>query len=564
MRASPATRRTLQTLVALATALVATAAPSVERPYNVLFIAIDDLQPVLGAYGSQVAETPNMDALLDRGIRFENIQAAKAECAPSRIRAWGFEGTFREKNANLHTMPGWLRNSESKYRTVGVGKILDTRSFSSTDEDDTTTINKPDICEDEDDKFCSWDEYYPPKEMRTSAELCGKTVLRWPTAGENGDESLENDKNYALEYSFDSAYQDRHLDYCVRKLGIEKLQELASNASQPWFLGVGFVQPHMPWVARNEDFGAYRTVPDSLLNPDPLVEDGTTWFSDKEYSARDNQELSKYGNQDDLDDSDRVRGYYAGTRFIDEQIGELMKAFDEIDEEVRQNTLIIMWGDHGFHLGDRGLFGKKTVYEHATRVPAGIVPPENWLSLDSARRNGIGSYSTCPLDTVDFYPTVLDMIGLDRATQSGSTDPVVLGGTSLTGLFEDTDACPRAAALSEYENQKTTSSVRKACTGKTNSNWVCMGYSIRSKCYRLIVYMPLNEGSSDPTPDTSKITAVEIYRYAEPGVWEYEDGDTSDAEMSNAETQLTNLVTSLTDSDWTHLIGQLPFDMDEC
>lgn len=559
----------LVTVVMVFAILVASVQADSERPYNILFVLVDDLQPVLGVYGNEVAQTPNIDALLNRGIRFENMNAQKSECAPSRIsmitgkrndaiKSWAFLGDFRTNNPYLHTWPGWLRK-DSGYKTVGVGKVVDTRSFfSETGGEDSDEINFPDLCESSADKFCSFDEYYPPALMRSqtrSDNPCEKYVLRWPADPPN--ETYEADKTTFLEYAFDTSVQDRHLDYCIRKVGVEKLKELANDTSTPWFLSVGFVQPHMPWVARHEDFDIYRTVPDSLLNPDPLVADSVGWWTDKTYSFRNNTELEKYGNQDDLDDSDRVRGYYAGTHFIDTQVGELMSVFDsdEISEEVRNNTMILFWGDHGFHLGDHGLFGKKTVYEHATRVPAGFIPPPAWVALDSSRQNNIGSYTSCPLDTVDFYPTVLDILGSTLPPAVGSSARLVLAGTSLTELFSDRDACPRSVSISQYEKDGSNMSGSK----------VTMGYSLRSKCYRFIVYMTLNMKADEPLPSVSTMSDEELYRYAEPGVWEYDDDiDDTDSDSVNAESKLTAIASAVTDGDWTHVIGSLPFDMNEC
>jgi len=538
------------------------------KDYNVVLITVDDLKPTIGAYGDTVADTPNMDALLERGLRFENMQCQKSECAPSRasmisgkrndaIKIWGFEPDFRKNNPDLMTWPGHMR-WERNYRSEAVGKIVDNRSFFGSK---FNGIKKPDWCQSAEEQFCSFDEYITLQDLWDESftldgeHPCGQYALRWPSDPVNPE--MEADKQFQLLFEFPDELETRHIDYCVRVTAVKRLRALAER-NQPFWLGIGFSNPHMPWTATKSDWDHFRKIPDSIVKTPPEYAEGvldeSSFFSDNSFTRPDsNQELQSYDPNELTDLGERARGYYASTRFVDRQIGEIMNVIDnELGEEVRENTIIIFWGDHGFHLGGyNDLWGKKTVFEHGTRVPAAIIPAKAWVDESPGTRSaGVGSYTDCPLDTVDLMPTVLDMLDLGLPL-NGRGNEVKIAGTSLVPLFANPQDCVRSAAVSQYE------------TYDGNNDF--MGYSIRTKCFRLIIFMKLDKGTGVVNTRKRRRIERELYQYAEPGHWEAEDLIDDDS-FNSIESNLESIVDAQFDRDWTHLIegNPKPFDMNMC
>lgn len=234
---------------------------------------------------------------------------------------------------------------ELGYTTVGLGKILDNRNFNG------DSSKSPDLCfqDGNDGVRCSWDEYLHTNTMYTVDGYCGdKHALRWPTEEAGFD---EDDKQQHLIMEFDEEYRERHIDACIRIVAQRRLKELAA-AEEPFLLAVGFAKPHMPWTAPREDFLHFRKMPDSLFTAPPELDaslaenDFWTDHSSAWTKVSANGEMEGYDDFASFDDSDRARAYYASTRFVDHQVGYLMDTLDnEVDEAVRDRTLIILWGD---------------------------------------------------------------------------------------------------------------------------------------------------------------------------------------------------------------------------
>lgn len=551
---TPVVTRILAILVAAAASLDVAAGANTTQ-YNVILIASDDLKVNLGAYGDPVADTPNIDALMNRGVRFENMHCQKSECAPSRssmiagrrpdsLKVWAFDPVFREYNPKLMTLPGHLRYT-GNYRAVAVGKILDNRNFNV---DDSVT---PDLCGQDiylnaDMVHCSWDEYISPNIIRDEDVCNGTNALRWPVSEAEEADYDQDDHFVTLMLETNNQTLKRSQDYCIRTIAVEKLRGLAQNYTdngQPFFLGVGFMKPHMPWIAPYYDFEHFRTIPDSMMAPPPEISDpldNNTFWTDQSSSwtkKSANSEIAKYANYEDYNTPDRARAYHAAVRFVDRQVGEFLDVLNnEIDPIVRNRTMVIFWGDHGYHLGSFGLWAKKTVLEQATRVPFSIMPPPEW----SAKNNfeaGKATYSVT--DTVDMYPTVVDILGLPSPNHT-------LAGTSLVPILKNVSAQVRAASVNEYESWE-------------NSNYV--GYSIRTMYYRLIVYMKLDTSTGEF--DTSTETKMELYQYSQPGDFEALNV-IANSSFADVKARMLSLVpTNSSDTDWTNLLNVDPWDVDQ-
>lgn len=522
---------------------------AVAKP-NVLYVLFDDLRPTVGSYDDDVAKTPYLDAFFAQSVQFDNMHSSKAECAPSRasmmagqrpdrIRIWDFKPKFRKNNPKLVTLPGHFR--KAGYRTVMVGKVYDNRSFYKTSKKGTKTVKPaPDLCNTKrPKKECSWDSGIVKQAIQVNQnDMCQNNGTEYfPGSGA----SDPYDQHLHLAYSYDDAFQSKDQDYCVTSVAIQQLETLAA-AGEPFFLAVGIVKPHLPWVRPQSIADHFAALPDSDFE---VPSYNSTYWKDTHvrWSKSNSAELSSYDDYASYSDVDRVRGYYGATTFADEQFGRLLGALDAMP--IANNTFVIVWGDHGFHLGDRDLWGKKTIFDQATRVPFGIRPAETWLADNQdVANNGIGARVLAPTDSVDILPTLLDLCNIDLPSLSDRA------GASMVPLMRNPAGSIRAAAISQYEAY----SVRNY-----------MGYSIRSSNYRLVLYAKerkLNSKNRKVLPYKKSVDSsrLALYYYDEPGQIELVN-HVNDPTHAAAYAELLQLFKQNKDRDWTHLIGVKPFDL---
>jgi iduronate 2-sulfatase len=559
---------------------------------NVLMLVVDDLKPVLGAYGDRVARTPALDALFARGVRFDNMHVSKAECCPSRsamltgkfndaIRVWGFADDQRKLNPGLLTLPGLLR--QQGYRTESVGKVFDDRAF---------PTSQQDMCSRGVPVVCSWDDVDAPSDLwlgkngNASQPLCagGRRAQRYPT----DDPRIPQVLLGPLVFEHEDRFNGTNTDACVALRGAARLRRLAAAADpalpspQPFMLAVGFMKPHMPWTAPRSSFDLFRAVPDAVLQAQPeLATYGdklpalTPWGAAARASVSQapavnlyaplarprsltmctpdaSDELQTFKAWQKFSASERVRGYYATVAFLDAQVAQVLAALDAAPAAVRSNTMVVVWSDHGFHLGDMDVWGKKTVLEQATRVPAAVVPPPSWVARQApdvrARYAAGGQASLAPLSLLDLHATVLDLAGV--APQPGVT---YHAASAVPVLRDPASASVRLAALSQYESYE---------AGQDNPQRTVMTYALRTKFYRLVLHLRRrNEGFITSTTPLR----VELFRYAEPGQPEGPDL-AAQPQFKDVRDRLSALVLGRSvkslDRDWTHLRteGTAPFD----
>lgn len=527
------------------------AATNPETP-NVLLIIFDDLRTTVGAYNDSVAWTPNLDAFFAESVQFNNMHASKSECAPSRVsmlagqrpdrlRIWSFEPKFRTYNPSVVTLPGHFL--KAGYRAVALGKIYDNRSFyssSSDEKDENVKIVRPvaDICTDEDpDAECSWSSGVSKQTVQVNTDnICNNNGTEmFPGSGEN-----PYAQHAHIIYNYADELIKKDMDYCMGSLAVAQLQELAEG-DDPFFLAVGIAKPHLPWVVPQSIANHYGNISDAEFEPTSYP--SSYWKSKHlKWSHAPNKELESYTGWNSVSVADRARGYYGAVSFGDQQVGRILTQLDSL--EAANNTFVVFWGDHGFHLGDRDLWGKKTVFEQSTRVPFGIRPSANWLAANpDAATNGIGAKVQAPTDSVDILPTILDLCNLTIPAQTERA------GTSLVPLMKDPTSYVRSAAVSQFE----------AYGSKSRR-----GYSIRSTNYRLIVYLPkykVYKSSPTSLPYRKKTTKARqaLFYYETPGQVELVDRINS-AAHATAYKDLLKLYTQNADRDWTHLIGVEPFD----
>ena len=437
------------------------ACPLHSKP-NVLFIAVDDLRPDLGCYGVGYAKTPNIDRIAARGIVFDRAYCAQAVCSPSRTailtglrpdatKVWDLETHFRDAQPDCVTLPQHFR--AHGYHTTGLGKIEhhgfeDGRSWS----DPRWFASGETVSVDPDD----WTKH----SVTHSTGVGGEYVN--PVSPEEAPKLPGRSKKAKRGPAFEvSPKSDDELpDGATAAEAVKRLAALKA-AGEPFFLAVGFIKPHLPFVAPKKywDLHDPETIPLPATDRYP---EGTP-----DFVGHTNGELHAYigvPKEDPIpaDFAKTLRhGYHACISYTDAQIGRLLDALKQ--EGLADQTVIVLWGDHGWQLGDHGLWHKHTNFELATRAPLLIAAPGTSTA---------GRHCAAPVEFVDVYPTLADVCGL--------TVPSGLAGRSLKPYLENPDAPMQKPAISIYPKYS------------KDHGGALMGYSVRTERWRATYWRKRN------------------------------------------------------------------------
>ncbi|MEQ8765755.1 MAG: sulfatase [Planctomycetota bacterium] len=400
--------------------------PSHERT-NVLFIIVDDLRPELGCYGSEIAKTPHLDRLADRAMLFERAYCQAALCNPSRASVltgrrpdstgvFGLDEHFRDRLPDVVTLPQLFK--QNGYHTQALGKVFHGLYGS------VEPPRPPGWLDDE----RSWSvPTWGPRADYYHTDVGREAARAWWVKENRGQLELPDGwrdvaaKGLSTEAPDvdDSALGDGQI--ADRAIAL-----LAELEDRPFFLAVGFLKPHLPFVAPKRYWEPYS----APGLPDPAAPDGADGAPHFAYD--DSNELRLYTDQPrrgDIQGESRLRaGYYACTSYVDAQIGRVLKALEE--QGLADSTVVVVWGDHGFHLGDNGTWAKKTNFEIATRSPLIIAVP----GRSAGRTRAL-------VELVDLYPTLAELC--DLKTPGG------LEGSSLTPLLDDPNRAFKRAAFSQ-------------------------------------------------------------------------------------------------------------------
>lgn len=440
--------------------LLMTCQACAERP-NILFVLIDDLRPELSPYGAEHMHTPNFERLSQQSVRFERAYTQQAVCLPARISLFSGQypqttgvTTLQDKFWQLHENPLTLTRllRENGYRTIGMGKIYHDEQWREWD-DWTEMMNISDVLK---------SRYASPESEAALAEL----EKQARALGLEGKEYRQFVRLDAVERTYGS--DDRYHDIAMTQLAIEKVRKYAKDET-PFFLSVGYRKPHLPFVAPKRYWDLYNRealpVPAQPTSPERAPPIALTEWGElrafKGIPARGpiHQELAQ----------ELVHGYLACVSMIDDQIGRLLNVLEE--ENLMDNTIIVVWGDHGWKLGDLGMWCKHTNYEIDVRIPL-------FIRLPKEQTGGSATYHIT--ETIDIFPTICELVGL--AIPSGCE------GKSLLPVLRNPTAPSDEVAYAEFQR-----------TGQIT------GFSVRTAQFRYTEWIQMKNG---------EVYATELYDLA--------------------------------------------------
>ena len=391
-----------------------------KKPKNILFIAVDDLRPEINCFGKAKLHTPNLDKIASRGLQFNRAYCQVPVCGPSRIslltgkrpsKPTGNRWGLGSSPAGEPSLPGYFK--AQGFQTISIGKVYHRN----------------------DDDEASWTRRY-----RDTFKEQDYTVHGY-CAGYQLEENLRKLKNFGRQFSQSKADlelppiceaadapDEAYPDGIIAQRAIEVLREFQGQ-EDPLFLALGFYRPHLPWAVPQKYWDLYdRDDVDLAANPFlPQDAIGTSNLGDflhygEEEIDRTYSDLGNYREDDfpllsEAKQRECIHGYWASVSFTDAQIGKVLAELERLGQ--LDETVIVLWGDNGWHLGEHKLWSKTTSFEESTRIPLLVSVP------------GLTNGEPCDalVELVDLYPTLCDLSGMDR--------PPHLEGLSLAPLLED-------------------------------------------------------------------------------------------------------------------------------
>jgi len=412
---------------------------------NVLFISVDDLRPELNCYGSTHMHTPNIDQLATQGMLFSNAYSQQAICTPSRIsmltglrpsttNIYKLDNKLKDKAPNVVSMPKAFKNHG--YKTISLGKIYHHQN------------DDPD----------AWTEKAWRPRNGVDGTWYNQGYLNESPFYVTSDGKSFGPPTESMDVA-DNAYQDG----VTAERAIEKLEQYKD---QQFFLAVGFKKPHLPFLAPKKYWDLYdRNNIDLPLadEPEGLGKYSTTnWGELRSYLG-----MPETADLNDEQTKELIHGYRACVSYIDAQIGKIIDKLNELG--LRENTIIVLWSDHGFKLGEYGDWCKHTNFEVDVRVPFILDVP------------GVPNGITCSkmVESVDIFPTLAELLSVQA--------PSNLDGKSMKPLLENPGGPWKSAAFSQYPR------------------WASfMGNTVRTKNYRYTEYIDESNG---------EVNSSELYRH---------------------------------------------------
>lgn len=481
----------------------------VKKKPNILFIAIDDLRPEIGAYGSEIAVTPNIDALAGDGLLFNRAYCQQAICSPSRaslmtgarpetIKVIENFTYFRDANPDIITLPQHFK--QNGYEATNTGKIYHKPGFADPD----LSWSRPPAY----DKMTVIKSKTPggfanPESQAMFKKNQADMIAKYgPNAPRNG---LGKGPAYENADVPDTFYEDGY----NAELAIVTMKDMIEkNPDKPFFLGMGMKKPHLDWLAPKKYWDLYNPADIKLATQTTAPEGSAAMGLHPSFELRARFGIPKKGPINDEMARTLKHAYLACVSYIDAQIGKMINALEK--EGLRENTIIILWSDHGWHLGDMGIWGKATNYEIGTRVPLIIWTPD-------MKKEVRGTTSEALVELVDMYPTLSELAGLDI--------PAHLEGQSFVPLLSNPMREWKSAVFSQFPNpalrewaanplskgmretyfgpliREQETKIKKQQGDKWDRDLFenrLMGYGMRTDKYRVIIWKDYTKPESEP------------------------------------------------------------------
>ena len=408
----------LRALVILAAGVVSAHAAS-----NVLLICVDDLRPELKCFGVDYIHSPNIDRLAAQGRAFTRHYVQAPSCGPSRFTLlsgrygpYGNNALFKraaERAANPDSfppsMPEWFR--QHGYTTVSVGKVSHhPGGRGGKNWDDDASMEMPG----------AWDRHLMP----VGAWQHPRGAMHGLAHGEIRKDADKMDVFQAAEGS-DSIYPDG----LIVKEGLKQLEELSSQ-NKPFFLAIGLIKPHLPFGAPKKYLDLYDGI---KLPPVPHPSKPPSgWHGSGEFMRY--NRWGKDPREDDAFATEVRRHYAACVSYADKHVGDILAKLKSTGAD--RNTVVILWGDHGWHLGEHAIWGKHSLFEESLRSP---------LIVSCPGIEAPGEQTDAVVGTLDVFPTLCDLTGVPN--------PGFEQGVSLVPILRDPEA-PGHPAIS-YTREKT-------------------------------------------------------------------------------------------------------------
>lgn len=411
----------LVALLALIGAGFVSAADAV-RP-NVLMVCVDDLKPLLGCFGAPLVRTPQIDRFSARAVRFERAYCNQAVCAPSRnalmtglrstsLGIYDLGTNFRRAAPDAVTVAQYFR--QHGWRTEALGKILHRGHGNHEDE-------------------VSWSvPHWAPRGGNYATMESRAAQSRNKDSAPAGAAEAKGPAVESADVP-DEAYPDGRL----AAEAIQRLRAAKARGGEPFFLAVGFLKPHLPFCAPRKYWELYDREAFPLAPVQAPPEGAPAYAPTPWGELRTYTDIPSSGPLSPAQQRELIHGYHAAVSYLDAQFGRVLDELDRLD--LARNTVVVFWGDHGWHLGDHGQWCKHSNYEEATRIPLLVSAPGG--ARDAAHLGLV--------ETVDVFPTLAELAGLPVPRV-----PQALDGRSFAAAVRDGAAATKEAVFHVYPRNR--------------------------------------------------------------------------------------------------------------
>jgi iduronate 2-sulfatase len=389
---------------------------------NILLLCIDDLRPELKSFGVDYIHSPHIDRLAEAGIAFHRHYVNAPTCGASRYTmltgqygSGSNQALFQRADKIAKgdvgvppSMPEWFR--KNGYKTISVGKVSHhPGGWGGEDWDDADVLEMPN----------TWDEQIMPVGQWKTPRGAMHSLAHGETRFNRSSGEKKMDAFQSVEGE-DTIYHDG----LIADAGIDQLAKLAESDS-PFFLAIGLIKPHLPFGSPAKYMEPYENAQLPPIAHSTKPDWRSTWHGSGEFFGKYNHHGKDPRN--DADYADQVRKHYAAcVSYADQQVGDILAKLRETGLD--RNTIVVLWGDHGWHLGEHAIWGKNSLFEEALRAP---------LIISTHNLKKAGQTSNAVVETLDLFPTLCELVGLEI--------PDFVQGSSLVPQLENPDLLGRPA-----------------------------------------------------------------------------------------------------------------------